>query len=567
MLRHFSRLFGLLLVVSGSAFAHEGHEHDKPPPLNLPVAPRVISVTPDYELVGIRSGQQRLTIFLHRFATGEPVEGAGLQVSVGDDTRSAKPSGPGVFEFEATWVSVPGDHDITFGLTVPDGEDLLAGTLSIPTSAASTATDPNSWFQSPKTLVVGLGGLVAGILLTFLFTGRKNSTESGNLASVAPQKERVESANHVQQLKRVSGVLCALVLASTMPEAAKAAETILPAIPSTMATDMPQRLPDATLFVPKSTQHLISLRTVVTAQADAPRSVELAGTIIAAPDNVSRIQAERPGRLEAPDEGLAFLGKSVKKGELLGYVVPFMDSFDRATIESQIAETEGRIAQQSAILERYRERPGAVPQVKMDEVAGELEALRKRRSELLPSREQRDAITAPIDGVVSVANVSVGQVVDVRDILFEIINPSEFWVEAVAYDPTIMDTFDSAAVVASDGSAQAVEFIGKGLILRQQATPLSFRFPKTPSDVAIGKPVKVVVRSTLNAKGFVLPASSIVRAQSGLPVVWVKVEPERFGPYPVGYEPLDGNRVLVTSGLKPEQRVVTDGASLINQIR
>ena len=56
----------------GAAAAHEGHDHDKPAPLNLPIAPRVVAVTPDYELVGVLSGEQRLTIFLHHFATGEP---------------------------------------------------------------------------------------------------------------------------------------------------------------------------------------------------------------------------------------------------------------------------------------------------------------------------------------------------------------------------------------------------------------------------------------------------------------------------------------------------------------
>ena len=37
----------------GAVAAHEGHDHDKPAPLNLPVAPRVVAVTPDYELVGV----------------------------------------------------------------------------------------------------------------------------------------------------------------------------------------------------------------------------------------------------------------------------------------------------------------------------------------------------------------------------------------------------------------------------------------------------------------------------------------------------------------------------------
>ena len=50
-------------------------------------------------------------------------------------------------------------------------------------------------------------------------------------------------------------------------------------------------------------------------------------------------------------------------------------------------------------------------------------------------------------------------------------------------------------------------------------------------------------------------------------VVWVKVAPEEFEPRTVTYQPLDGTRVTVTSGLKSSERVVTQGATLINQVR
>ena len=64
-----------------------------------------------------------------------------------------------------------------------------------------------------------------------------------------------------------------------------------------------------------------------------------------------------------------------------------------------------------------------------------------------------------------------------------------------------------------------------------------------------------------------LPASSVIRAQSGLSVVWVKTDAERFEPRPVRVEPLDGQRVMVSAGLAPDMRVVTAGAILLNQIR
>src|SRR5262245_55525002 len=82
----------VLLFTAAQAFlgnknsAHEGHDHDTRSTLNLPVAPRVIVVTPDYELVGVLSGRDQLTIFLHHFETGEPVNNAKLTVSAGIDS-------------------------------------------------------------------------------------------------------------------------------------------------------------------------------------------------------------------------------------------------------------------------------------------------------------------------------------------------------------------------------------------------------------------------------------------------------------------------------------------------
>jgi cobalt-zinc-cadmium efflux system membrane fusion protein len=49
--------------------------------------------------------------------------------------------------------------------------------------------------------------------------------------------------------------------------------------------------------------------------------------------------------------------------------------------------------------------------------------------------------------------------------------------------------------------------------------------------------------------------------------VWVKTAPERFEPRTVTVEPLDGVSIAVTSGLKAGDRVATQGATLINQVR
>ncbi len=567
-------LAAVQFLLPAVAFAHEGHDHDKPAPLNLPIAPRVVAVTPDYELVGVLSGEHRLTIFLHRFATNEPIKDAKLSVAVGEREVEAVAKEDGVFEVLAPWISVAEPVDIVFKLTLPDDQDILTGRLEkSPFSGAVEGPALASAGQREQTLYVGIGALMAGVLLTLLIgtplARRRRASSVVEPELDADAKSQAVSDTKVKHLRRAPVAVLAMGLATVLvPNSAKTQSAIsLPSVPSTMATDQPQRMADATLFVPKATQHLLSVRTVLTAETQAPRTVQLVGTVIADPNGFGRVQPARPGRIEAPESGLAYVGKHVAKGELLGYLLPYIEAADKANIESQIAETEARIVKLATILSRYNERPGAMPQVKVDEVEGELNALRRKRAELQPSLVAREEIRAPIAGTISVANVVPGQIVEAREVAFEIVDPSRFWVEAIAHDPSIVANLSKAFAVTNTGETLPLEFAGLGLSLKQQAMPVTFRVSQATPNLGIGKPVNVILQSTVRLNGFVLPASSVVRGQSGLPTVWVKSEPERFEARMVRFEPLDGQRVVILAGLKPDLRVVTEGATLLNQIR
>lgn len=563
------------LLLAPEIVAHEGHDHDKPAPLNLPVAPRVVAVTPDYELVGVLSGGQRLTIFLHRFATNEPVKNAKLSVGAGESEVEAVAKEDGVFEVSAPWIATARPLDLIFRLTLPDDQDILTGRLERSNILGGAAASPTSTVLERQTLFVAGGALMAGILLTLLIGAGVTRRRQLPAAEPAGDRDSAEPAAQaspkVKRLQRASIAVLAIVLGvlafvSGRPRAAESLN--LPSVPSTMATDQPQRMPDGSLFVPKATQHLLALRTMLATETRAPRTVQLVGTVIADPSSFGRVQAARPGRIEAPPGGLAFIGKRVEKGELLGVLLPYIEAADKANIESEIAATEARIVKLATILSRYNERPGAMPQVKVDEVEGELNALRRKRAELQPSLVAREEIRAPITGTVSAANIVAGQIVEAREVLFEIVDPARSWVEAIAHDANVTSNLGKAFAVTSGSERLALEFAGLGPSLKQQAAPLMFRVTgEARPNLGVGKPVTVILQSTLEVSGIVLPASSLVRASSGLPTVWVKSEAERFEPHTVRYEPLDGQRVLVSVGLKADMRVVTEGATLLNQIR
>ena len=551
----------------GAVPAHEGHDHDKPPPLNVPVAPRVVAVTPDYELVGVLSGAHRLTIFLHRFETGEPVKDARLSASAGEQEVEAVPKEDGVFEASAPWIRTGEPIDIVFKLTLPNDHDILTGRLDA-TAASSPPGTTAAPHQLQQVLYVGAGALMVGVLLTLLLGASRTRRREGADQPSHAHAENAESNPKLKPLRRAAMTfLVAMLLPALWTVDRVKAQAALPSVPATMATDVPQRMSDGSLFVPKATQHLLSVRTILTQESQAPRTTQLMGSVVANPNSFGRVQSARPGRIEAPEAGLGFVGKRVEKGDLLGHLLPYIEAADKANIESQIAEADARIVKLRTILSRYNERPGSVPQVKVDEIEGEVNALLRKRAELQPSLVAREAIHAPIGGIISSAGVVVGQIVEARDVLFEIVDPAGFWVEAIAYDTSVVANLDKAMAVMDSGDRVAVEFAGHGLSLKHQASPLTFRITQPSPNLSIGKPVTVILQSTAKLNGIVLPASSVVRGPTGLSIVWVKVEPERFEPHTVRHEPLDGQRVVVLAGLKADMRVVTQGATLLNQIR
>ena len=94
------------------------------------------------------------------------------------------------------------------------------------------------------------------------------------------------------------------------------------------ARDAPQRQPDGSVFVPKTSQRLLAIRTVVTEKREYFKSIELPGRIITDPNASGYVQSALAGRLSAPPKGFPRLGTRVEKGDVLAYVTPPIQAID-----------------------------------------------------------------------------------------------------------------------------------------------------------------------------------------------------------------------------------------------
>ena len=67
--------------------------------------------------------------------------------------------------------------------------------------------------------------------------------------------------------------------------------------------------------------------------------------------------------------------------------------------------------------------------------------------------------------------------------------------------------------------------------------------------------------------GYALPATAIVKDRNNQDIVWVHVSAERFIPKTVRYVPMDGATSTIVDGVAAGDRIVVQGASLLNQVR
>jgi cobalt-zinc-cadmium efflux system membrane fusion protein len=333
----------------------------------------------------------------------------------------------------------------------------------------------------------------------------------------------------------------------------------------------PKRLPDGSVFLPKLSQRQLAVRTVITENKELPRAFQLVGRVVMDPNAGGKVQPMVAGRIEPGPRGLPSLGQSVKKGEVLAYVRPSSGTIERANQAALAAELRSEKALAEKRLARLKQLEGSVPQKEIDAAQAELQSAKERLAAVGGSLLSKEALTAPVSGVISTANVVAGQVVDAREVLFEIVDPKRLRIEAIAHDAEIINNIASASARTSSGESMQLEFIGAGSTLREQTVPIQFRI-STPKDGAlpplvVGQPVKVIAQSKTMVPGVAVPASALVKSASNQDIVWVHATAERFAQRPVRYTPLNASTVTVLDGLKGGERVVVQGAPLVNQVR
>lgn len=546
----FIALFLVCTALINPAFAGPGHDHgDEPAAATGTASPRVSTHSDLFELVGLVEGNE-MKIYLDRYATNEPVTDAKIEVEVGSIKGVAAVQPDGSYSFKNELFIKPGELAVSFTVLAGKDADLLAGDLKIGSAVDDHADDVASKPWLRWAAYAGGALLLTAVAVVALRRRKRAATFASSVSFLVAS--------------------CALLIGATASSDANAGpghdhgEESAPAA----GGNAPKRQADGGVFLPKLSQRQLGIRTVSVEEASLPKAVELTGRVVADANAGGKVQPTQAGRIEAGPRGLPTLGQAVRKGEVLAVVRASSSAIERANQQSQSTELTSNLELAKKRLARLEQLEGTVPAKDIEAARSDVTSLQQRSGAISASVVALEALVAPVSGVIASSNVVAGQVVDAREVLFEIVDPSRLSVEASAFDAALVGNIASASIPSSQGNI-TLQFAGAGRTLREGAIPLLFRTEpgRGTLPLAVNQPVKVVLQTKEVVKGFAVPTSAVVKNASNQDMVWVHTGAETFVPRTVRVAPLTGSTMSVTDGLKAGDRVVSQGAPLINQVR
>jgi len=535
-------LLFLTMLLPTLVYAHGGEDHGEPAaPPAIAAFPRFETKSPDIELVAELHGET-LILYADRYASNEPIRNAAIEIEGENHKAIALAAQDGSYRAPAAWLAQPGKHELVVTLQAENLEDLLVGVLETPVAATAPPQ------RESRYALLGGGGLLA-LLAAAVF--RLVARRKGG-----------------SRLKPLLPLLLVLLVLHDPSVFAHGGEDHGDAPHPVVANPgLPSRLADGSVLVPKAAQRAWGIRTATAEISERPYSIELNGHVVADPTFSGRVQSSQAGRIEPAAKGLPHLGQRVAKGEVLAWLAPVAGNLERGASQAQLAEISAQSALAEKRLARLAQLEGIVPQKEVDSARAELLGLTERKAALSGALNRKEALRAPVGGIVSAANITAGQVVEARETLFEIVNPEKLMVEAIAYDPALPGQIAAASAAGADGLSFKLAYLGSGNQLREHALPVQFRtLPPLPA-LNVAQPLRVVVETRRRIKAVALPQSAIIKNTGSDTFVWLHVSAERFVPRRVQPQVLDAAHAAIPEGIAAGERVVVRGAALLNQVR
>lgn len=334
----------------------------------------------------------------------------------------------------------------------------------------------------------------------------------------------------------------------------------------------------------------IPFATAVVQAGDLPASVPAFGAIEAPSAEVARISAPLSGLLLPPEGGFPVAGQPIQKGQTLarlvsgpaeGLDVPaLLGRAAQARIQRDAARLElerlTRLAEGQAASTREVEEATA----RVGVLEAELSAAEAGLASLRGEGGQGLSLTAPLTGHLSSSYAGSWRRVGAGEPLFEVVGATAVRLRADVAEvdlPRLVGVTDAAFTLPGERTPHLVSALGGSLLSVGRAVepssrtvPVWFEIPNSEGRLVPGTGVTVHLLCQVTATpptgegnppaGFVVAPALAVVDDSGQAIVFVQVEGESFERREVTVGARAAGQVLLTSGVYPGERIVTQGA-------
>jgi cobalt-zinc-cadmium efflux system membrane fusion protein len=354
--------------------------------------------------------------------------------------------------------------------------------------------------------------------------------------------------------------------------------------PAAAAT--PAGLPPGATYMAKESQFLLSVRTAIADEREIEARIEAVGRIAPRIDGHAAIAAPLGGRILAPPRGkLPFIGDRVKKGQPLFVIEQTLGAAESGDLrargleaKSQAAQARARRDQAKRELERRRSLKGVIADKEIQQAEVDLE-LAERDLQLADQQVglfgggglQRVTVTAPIDGTIAAADVSLGEQVPADKLLYTVIDSRVLWVEAEVFEndaPRIEQA--GTADVRVEGYDKVfparVYRLGQVVDPNTRTVRVILEIDNPKGELRVGTFAQVAVGAGGKSRMLAIPDAAVIE-EGGRRFVFVKLGPEVFARREVVLGARDGDVWAVRSGVQKGDRVVVQGTYQLRTAR
>lgn len=329
----------------------------------------------------------------------------------------------------------------------------------------------------------------------------------------------------------------------------------------------------ASLKVLKEQQFALGMLTELVAPREIVERVQVTGRVVPQTDAIAEVTSGSPGKVVAAR--LPQRGERVARGQILFRVEQILTPSERASIRGEHIRARAELASANREVDRLERLEGVVAGKQIIEARIRRDAARETVNALalqLGGAGQSVAVTAPITGEITRAEIAIGEVIDAAKVVYEISDPSRIWVEANLFERDLYAIQGTSAAEITVPAAPGRILRGKLYKLSGTVDPETrtvtalFTVDNAGGMLKINMSARVALSAGHATRSLTVPAASVVR--SGVRnVVFVHTGAEQFEARDVALGTAGSSGyVNVTNGVRNGERVLVTGTHQLRSI-